>query len=133
MTTAAGWVMIFNGALFLFGALQHAGIALGPFHEPRIIPAAVVETICAASLLAGAAALFRALRKRWHFALIGNLVALSGVLLGMVALAVGAGPRTASNDWYHRIMLTLIAAAILILVLDRRRTRAVQLGSPGNS
>jgi hypothetical protein len=38
----------------------------------------------------------------WNIALIGNVVALGGVLLGMVALAAGRGPRTASNDFYHR-------------------------------
>ena len=40
---ALGIVMGANAALFFFGALQHVGIVLGPFHEPRIIPAAIVE------------------------------------------------------------------------------------------
>jgi hypothetical protein len=53
---------------------------------------------------------------------ITNVAALSGVLLGMAALAVGAGPRTASNDLYHRIMLLLIAASILFLFLGRQST-----------
>ena len=48
-------------------------------------------------------------------ALIGNVIALGGVLLGMAALAVGRGPRTASNDLYHRIMLALARVALLIL------------------
>jgi hypothetical protein len=39
----------------------------------------------------------------------------------MVALAVGAGPRTASNDLYHKIMLTLGAAAIVFLALPAGR------------
>jgi hypothetical protein len=38
-------------------------------------------------------------------AVIGNLIALAGVLIGLVALAIGAAPRTASNDLYHRLML----------------------------
>lgn len=129
MRTAAGLLMIANAALFLFGAAQHAGIAVGLFHEPRIIPAAIVEAICAVSLVVGAVALFREIRTPWHSALIGNFVALSGVLLGIIALAVGAGPRTASNDLYHRIMLALIAAAVVVLLLDRRRMQTVKKGS----
>jgi uncharacterized membrane protein len=44
-----------------------------------------------------------------------------GVLLGIAALAAGAGPRTASNDLYHRMMLILIGIVILILSFGRRR------------
>jgi hypothetical protein len=58
---------------------------------------------------------------RWRIALTTNLVALGGVLLGIVALAAGAGPRTASNDLYHRMMLILIIAVILLLFLERSR------------
>jgi hypothetical protein len=53
--------------------------------------------------------------------LVANWVALGGVLLGIAALAVGAGPRTASNDPYHRMMLILIGAVILILCFGRSR------------
>ena len=113
--------MIANAALFFFGALQHAGIVLGPFHEPLIIPAAIVETVCGLSLLWGATALFRDLKTQWRAALIANFVALGGVLLGIIALAAGRGPRTASNDLYHRIMLLLIGASVLILLLGRSR------------
>src|SRR5260370_40392307 len=120
MKTAAGLLMIANTALFFFGAVQHAGVAIGSFHEPRIIPAAIVETLCGLSLLWGATALFRDSRVRWRVALITNFVALGGVLLGIAALAAGAGPRTASNDLYHRIMLLLVGASVLILLLFGR-------------
>jgi hypothetical protein len=39
---------------------------------------------------------------------------LRGVVLGIAALAAGAGPRRASNDLYHRIMLILIGAVVLM-------------------
>jgi hypothetical protein len=121
MKILAGWLMIANAALFFFGAVQHAGVALGPFHEPRIIPAAIVETLCGLCLLWGASALLRDSAGRWRVALITNFVALGGVLLGMVSLAVGAGPRTASNDLYHRIMLLLIGASVIVLFWGRSR------------
>src|SRR5260370_9025398 len=126
MKTAAGLLMIANAALFFFGAVQHAGVAIGSFHEPRIIPAAIVETLCGLSLLWGATALFRDSRVRWRVALITNFVALGGVLLGIAALAAGAGPRTASNDLYHRIMLLLVGASVLILFFCRSRLHQSQ-------
>ena len=73
-------VMITNSALFFFGAVQHAGFAIGSFHEPRIIPAAIVETLCGLSLLCGARAVLIHSRAEWRVALIANLVALGGVL-----------------------------------------------------
>jgi len=112
-------VLISNAALFFFGAIQHAGIAIGRFHEPHIVPATIVETVCGLSLLWAAIAVFRPSPFPWRTALIGNIVALSGVLLGMAALAAGRGPRTASNDMYHHIMLVLIGIALLILFSSR--------------
>ena len=119
MKTVAGLLMIANAGIFFFGGVQHAGIAVGRFHEPLIIPAAIVESVCGLCLLWGAIALFRNSTRRWRIALITNLIALGGVLLGMAALAVGAGPRTASNDLYHRMMLILIGSVILILCFRR--------------
>lgn len=121
MRTLAGLLMIANAALFLFGGVQHAGLTFGRFHEPLIIPAAIVEAICGLCLLWGAIALLRSSIKQWRVALITNFVALGGVLLGITALAAGAGPRTASNDLYHRMMLILIGAAVLILLFVRAR------------
>ncbi len=110
-----GCVMIANAALFLFGALQHTGIVLGRFHEPVIVPAAIVESVCGLSLVWGVAAVLGHSHVEWRTAMIANLVPLGGVLLGMAALAAGRGPRTASNDLYHHIMLALICASLLML------------------
>ena len=52
-------------------------------------------------------------------AFIANLVALAGVLLGIVALAAGRGPRTVSNDNLHRAMLTLIGLSFVALLVVR--------------
>ncbi|HUO27483.1 MAG TPA: hypothetical protein VMU61_17590 [Candidatus Aquilonibacter sp.] len=121
MKTAAGVLMAANAALFFFGAVQHAGIVIGRFHEPIILPAAIVEAVCGLSLLGGAMALFLDSTARWRAALIANFVALGGVLLGVAALAAGAGPSTASNDMYHRIMLVLIGVSLVLLFLERKR------------
>ena len=116
--------MFANGALFFFGAIQHVGVSLGRFHEPRIIPAAIVETICGISLAFGATVVSRRPQLPTGATLIANLIALAGVLLGMAALSAGRGPRTASNDLYHRIMLALIGACLVSLVLAKTVLRA---------
>jgi hypothetical protein len=58
MKVLLGCLMLSNAILFFFGAIQHAGVSLGHFHEPRIIPAAIVETICGMFLAWGATAVF---------------------------------------------------------------------------
>jgi hypothetical protein len=116
-------LMLGNAALFVFGALQHAGVAIGSLHEPVIVPASVVEVLCALALTWGAAAVLKQSLKAWRAAFLGNLVAIIGVAIGMVALAVGAGPRTASNDLHHGIMLALATASLVILLVPAGRTQ----------
>ena len=119
MRIVLGLLMSLNAALFVFGAIQHAGVEIGRFREPVIVPAAIVESVCAVSLLWGLWALFRGSRAVWRIAFTGNLIALAGVLLGIVALAAGRGPRTASNDNLHRAMLTLIGLSLMALFMAR--------------
>ena len=114
-------LMLANAAVFVFGGLQHVGVAIGPLEEPIIIPASIVELICAAALVWGVFSIWRGAASAWRAALIGNLVAVAGVVIGMVALAAGAGPRTASNDLYHKIMLALASASLIILLLPAGR------------
>jgi hypothetical protein len=108
-------VMTTNAALFFFGAVQHAGIAIGSFSEPRIVPAALVETLCGLALAWGVIAIAMGAQSARRTAVITNLIALFGVLLGIASLSLGAGPRTASNDLYHGIMLILIAGALVLI------------------
>ena len=114
-------LMLANAALFVFGALQHAGVTFGPLHEPLIIPASIVELLCALALIWGAVAVLRRSPKAARTALIGNVACIAGVMIGMVALAAGAGPRTASNDLYHKIMLALAAASLVIIFVPASR------------
>jgi hypothetical protein len=106
--------MAVNAGLFFFGAIQHAGITIGPFHEPRIVPATIVESVCGLALWWGALRVFQKQVLDNQIVFTSNFIALSGVVLGIATLAAGAGPRTASNDLYHRLMLILIGASLLL-------------------
>lgn len=114
-------LMLVNAALLVLGALQHAGVSLGPFRQPGILPATIVESICALALIWGAAAVLTGSLRAWRSALIGNVVAIAGVTLGIIALALRAGPRTVSNDVSHEIMLALAAGSLIILFVPSGR------------
>ncbi len=109
---------------FLFGA-SHLGrpLALGPLRleEPNLPPASVVEVICGVALLGAAYSLLAGNFLRWRTALRAHVLALAGVLLGVGALELGLGPRTATSDAYHRAMLVLLAAGLLLSVMARWR------------
>ena len=113
MRTAIASLMLANAVLFALGAIQHAGVALGPLHEPVILPARIVETCCAIALILGVVAILARLHWARGAVIAANLVAIAGVTVGMIALAAGRGPRTASNDLSHRCMLTLAGAALV--------------------
>jgi hypothetical protein len=52
----------------------------------------------------------------------GHTFALGGVLLGITALAVGAGPSTDLNTVYHRIMVVALVAVLALLLSPAGRT-----------
>jgi len=120
MHRAIGIVMLANAALFVFGAVQHAGLSLGPFHEPLIIPASIVESLCALALIWGAVSVLGDSRIAFVAAVSANLIPIAGVIVGMVALGLGRGPRTWTNDMYHRVMLSLSGAALVLIIIGRK-------------
>jgi len=59
-------LMLGNAAVFVFGALQHAGVSIGPLHEPTIVPASIVEVFCALALTGWSSAIKNAnCRRSW--------------------------------------------------------------------
>lgn len=117
--SASHLVMLANAALFGIAAILHLGIPVGSWSEPRIVAASVAQTICAVALAAGVFAPIVAPRASIMAAAIGNLIALTGVALGVIALALGAGPRTLSNDVAHVVMAVLALTALWLLFTRR--------------
>ncbi len=124
---SARWLAIllaFEAVTFLFGAAMHLGhrMALGfaTVHEPRIVPATIVEALCAMVLLGAAWVVLtqrpggqRAVRR-------ATGLAIAGVLIGMTALAVGAGRRTELNDLYHIAILAALIATLAWVTAHRQ-------------
>jgi len=131
---AVGVLSAVYAATFFCGALLHLGVKvpLGftVLEEPGIIPATIVEGLCGLALAGAAFAVLARENRAWPIALAAHAFALGGVLLGMAALAVGAGPSTELNTIYHRVMVLALVAVLALLLSPtgraalRRATRS---------
>jgi hypothetical protein len=100
---------------FALGALTHAGVdvplGVTTIDEPMIVPATVVESIIAAACSIAAYAEFA---RRPYARIVLRLalrIGIAGVLLGMLALALGRGTRTELNDVFHVVALSSLLIA----------------------
>ncbi len=89
--------------------------------EPEILPATVVEGLCAMALAFAAFVVLTRMDRAWTTALAAHAFALGGVLLGITALAVGAGPTTGLNTIYHRAMVVALVAVLALLLSPKGR------------
>ncbi len=122
VVTVIGVLMILEAITFLLAAMLHLGIQfpLG-FSEPQIIPATVVEGLCGIFLAVGAYAVFVRKSWAWQGAVAAHVFAVAGVLLGITALALGAGPSTQVNTIYHRTILVVLVLVLALLLTPGAR------------
>lgn len=129
VATAAGALALLYAVTFASAAVAHLGVRVplgfAVLAEPRIVPAVVVESLCALALAASAFGVLTRRTWAWRVAVAAHAFALAGVLLGIVAVAAGGGPSTPLNDAYHLTMAALLAAGLLAL---RTRTARAALG-----
>ena len=120
VATAVGVLSAIYAVTFFCGALLHTGVQiplrLAVLAEPTIIPATIVEGLCGLALAGAAFAVFTHKSSAWTAAFAANAFALGGVLLGITALAVGAGPTTELNTIYHRVMVVALVAILAVLL-----------------
>ncbi len=113
-------LMVAEAVTFLLAALLHLGIPLG-FSEPRILPAAIVEGLCGLFLAVSTYTVLARTTWAWGAALAAHLVAVAGVLLGIISLALGAGPSTVANTIYHRVILGVLVVVLVLLATPGAR------------
>ena len=120
LVTAVGVLAALYSVTFFIGSLLHLGVRIplgfAVLAEPRIIPATIVEGLCGLFLAVGAYAVLARRTWAWPTVTAAHAFALGGVLLGIGALAVGAGPSTELNHIYHRVMLVALAAGLVLLL-----------------
>jgi hypothetical protein len=134
VATAIGVLSAVYAATFYLGALLHVGtrIPLGftVVEEPVILPATIVEGLCGTALAVAAVAVLARGNRAWTAATVAHAFALGGVLLGITALAVGAGPLTELNTIYHRVMVVALVAVLALLLSSAGRTALRRTTSP---
>jgi len=120
LATTVGILSVLYAVTFFIGALLHLGVRIPVgftvLAEPRIVEATIVEGLCGLFLTVGAYATLARKTWAWPALAAAHAFALGGVLLGMAALAVGAGPSTVLNAVYHRVMLVALAAGLAALL-----------------
>jgi hypothetical protein len=125
MKIAVGILSAVYAVTFFCGTLLHLGvwIPLGAavLAEPTILPAAIVEGLCGLALSFGTFAVFAHWNRAWIAVFAANAFALGGVLLGVTALALGAGPSTDLNTMYHRVVLVGLVAVLALLLTPAGR------------
>jgi hypothetical protein len=119
-------LIVLEALSFLCFALLHLGVRIPVgftvIEEPLRPFAVIVEGLAAVLLALGASAVFT--RKTWAWAAVtgAHAVALAGVLWGMVAVAAGRGPHTLLNDTYHRVIVVVLGAGLILLLTRRGET-----------
>ena len=126
IATAIGIISAVYAATFFFGALLHLGVTIplgfAVVEEPVILPATIVEGLCGVALAIAAFAVLTRRELAWPIALAAHAFALGGVLLGITALALGAGPSTDLNTVYHRVMVVALVAVLALLLSPAGRS-----------
>jgi hypothetical protein len=111
---------------FVVAVLLHLGVEIplgfAVLDEPRRPFAVIVEGVAGIVLAVAAFAVFARATRAWAAATAAHAVALAGVLWGMVAIAAGRGPHTQLNDSYHRVMVVLLAATLILLLTPLGRS-----------
>ncbi len=134
VAAAVGVLSAVFAATFFFGALLHLGmrVPLGftVLEEPEILPATIVEGLCGLALAIAAFAVLARRGWAWTIAFAAHAFALGGVLLGMAALAVGAGPSTDLNTIYHRVMLVALVVVLALLLSPTGRSALRRAARP---
>jgi len=134
IATAIGILSAVYAATFFFGALLHLGVTIplgfAVVEEPVILPATIVEGLCGVALAVAAFAVLTRRELAWPIALAAYAFALGGVLLGITALALGAGPSTELNSVYHRVMVVALVAVLALLLLPAGRSALRRATSP---
>ena len=127
--------MVLEALSFLGFALLHLGVRIpvdfAVIDEPRRPFAVIVEGGAAVALALGASAVLTRRTWAWVAATGAHAIALAGVLWGMVAIAAGRGPHTQLNDTYHRVMIVVLGAG-LILLLTRPGRTVLGIHKPGS-
>jgi hypothetical protein len=103
--------LLFAGIVHLVGARIPLGV--GDFVEPPILPAGIVESVAGLLFVWATYTTFAGRRAAWPAALVAHLFTIAGFVLGIVVTLRGTTPF---NTLYHRVMLVVFVAGLILLL-----------------
>jgi hypothetical protein len=113
-----GVEMALVACTFLVFALLHVGVSVPGLSDRPIRAGAIAEAVLAISMaVAGAAVLLRA-TWAWAGAVAAHSLSVAGVLVGILAPRNGT---TELNFAYHRVILAVLVAGLVLLLLPGTR------------
>ena len=119
-----GLLFIGEAIACIFFAIAHLSLRIplgfATLHEPRVIPATIVEMLCGIVLAVGGLALLTHHPRAWSAAIAAQAFTLGGFILGVVASS-GNGGSDPVNDVFHRVMLVLLIPGLLGSIAMYRR------------
>ena len=117
--------MLLEALGFFVFAVLHLGLAIPlgvvVLEEPRRQYAVLVEGVAGLLLTLGVFAATARKSWAWTAATVAHLLALVGVLWGMVAIRAGRGPHTPLNDTFHGVMVVVLLAGLTFLLTPTGR------------
>ena len=116
-------------ACLVFAAAHLGGplpLGFATLHEPRVLPATIVEALCGVALGLAAVELLMRRARALSYALWAQVFSVAGFLLGVFASLRGGGSGDPVNDAFHRVMLVLFVLGIAYTAVMRRRAGAAQ-------
>jgi hypothetical protein len=110
--------MLLESVTFLAAAAIHAGLLVDGYEHRE---ARIAETIIAVVLLAGAVvASFGPLWAR-RAGLAAQGFALVGAIVGIITIAIGIGPRSFADVFYHVIIVCVLIYGVILAVRARAK------------
>jgi hypothetical protein len=130
LAVAATAVIAIEAISFVVAAVSHAGVQIplgfATLNERVIVPAAIVESLCAAVLVGSAITVIARRPSAWGAVLRTQLFVLAAVIVGISALAGSPAPVSTFDSTYHGVLLAalLIGVALLFTPTAKRALRS---------
>lgn len=102
-------LVAFDAAAFALGSAAHLGLRLsvGPLQlaDPPLVAPMLVDATCALGFVIALIGLTG--RRRWRItaALGAHIIGITGIAFGILALIIGAAPRSGTTDILHPLLL----------------------------
>ena len=124
MTQSIRLFLLFEAAAFTSAALVHLGLLMSGYEHQE---ASTAESVIGIVLLVGLALSWIRPGMTRRVGLAAQIFALLGTLVGIVAIAIGVGPRTVPDIAYH-IGIVVVLVCGLVVAGRTRFAEASQRG-----